>query len=320
MKVLKFIPQLKQTIWGGERIIPFKGLESSLHHVGESWEISAVKGSETVVASGPYQGRTLSSLVMEMGVSLVGKDCYEKYGTSFPLLVKLIDANSDLSIQVHPDDVTAHRHGYESGKTEMWYMMESAPKAKIRLGLKHRITFEDYKRLVEEDKICEVIAEHDVHEGDCFYLSPGRIHSIGAGCFLVEIQQSSDVTYRIYDFKRRDKNGCLRELHTDLAAEAIDYHVDDDYKRDYVIGEDGKALLVKCPLFTTFLYDVKERVCLDYSHADHFVILVCVKGEGVLVDDEGDTLEMKVGDTLLVPATMKKLEIRGRLRFLETYP
>ena len=229
MQPIKFHPLLKSTLWGGEKIIPFKQLDSSQQQVGESWEISGVKDNETVVASGEHQGKSLNQLVAELKGDLVGTDNYARFGDEFPLLIKFIDARQDLSIQVHPTDEIAHRQGKRRGKTEMWYIMESDPGAKLYCGLKQQITPERYKEMVHDDTICDALAQYEVGEGDVFFLPAGRIHAIGAGCFLAEIQQTSDVTYRIYDFKRRDKDGNYRELHTHEAAESINYEVLPDY-------------------------------------------------------------------------------------------
>lgn len=333
MNVFRFTPLLKQTIWGGDKIIPFKHLKEDISNVGESWEISGVKGKETVVADGPYKGWTLRELVTGLKDRLVGKTVYDRCGNDFPLLVKFIDARSDLSIQVHPTDDIAVRQGKDSGKTEMWYVMESEPDAKLRTGLKREITPVEYRRMVEDGTICDAIAEYNVCEGDCFFLPAGRIHSIGAGCFLAEIQQSSDVTYRIYDFKRRDKDGKYRELHTGQAAEAIDYTVYDNYRTEYACIENERRTLVSCPYFTTSVFDVNTTehgsghtgipaappVVLDYSTLDSFVILVCVKGGGILTDSAGESMRLRAGDTILIPATETHFEVSGSIRFLETY-
>ena len=228
MKPFRFTPLLKQTLWGGHRIVPFKKLESNLENVGESWEISGVPGRETIVNGGPYHGKGLNELIAELKEKLVGEANYKRFGNEFPLLIKFIDTELPLSIQVHPTDEIAHKHGKERGKTEMWYMMESAPDASILVGLKKKITPEQYKAMVANDTIVDAIGHYNVKEGDCFFLPAGRIHGIGKGCFLTEIQQTSDITYRIYDFKRRDKDGNYRQLHIHEAAESIDYTVENN--------------------------------------------------------------------------------------------
>jgi mannose-6-phosphate isomerase len=319
MQPIKFEPLLKQTLWGGKKIIPFKHLDSSLEDVGESWEISGVEDHETIVKEGPMKGKRLNELVVEMKDKLVGRDNYQRFGDEFPLLIKFIDARKDLSIQVHPNDEIAHKQGKPHGKTEMWYLMESDKDAKLYCGLKKEITPEKYKKMVEDDTICDALAQYEVKEGDCFFLPAGRIHAIGAGCFLTEIQQTSDVTYRIYDFKRRDKNGNLRELHTKLAAESINYQVEDDYRQYYVERKNRGVSLVHCPYFNTTVYDLDEPMTLDYKELDSFVILIGLKGEGKIVDNEGHEVSIKTGDPLLVPATTERLSIRGTVKFLETY-
>ena len=317
--IFKFKPLLKQTIWGGERIAPFKRLECNMGQVGESWEISGVKGQETVVDGGPYDGLTTNELVATLRDRLLGRDNYLRYGDEFPLLIKFIDAAGDLSVQVHPDDATAMRHGRKRGKTEMWYVMDSEPSATLMVGLKRSITPDEYKALVANGTICDAISRYNVKEGDCFYIPSGRIHSIGAGCFLTEIQQTSDVTYRIYDFKRKDKDGNFRELHTDEAADAIDYQVQESYRTEYDRVKNEPAELVDCPYFRTALYDLDEPMTLDYSELDSFVILIGVCGEGTLTCDDGTSATLSAGHTLLLPATTGIVGVSGKVKFLETY-
>lgn len=319
MRPLKFEPQLKQTLWGGDKIIPFKKINSTLTQVGESWEISGVEGSETVVKDGPHKGKKLNELVRELKENLVGRSNYQEYGDEFPLLIKFIDAKRDLSIQVHPDEETAHQQGKEHGKTEMWYIMDSDPEAKLRVGLKKDITPNEYKQMVENDTITDVIEEFPVKEGDCFFIPAGRIHSIEAGCMLAEIQQSADITYRIYDFKRKDKNGEYRQLHTKEASEAIDYQVYANYKTTYVPLQNQGVELVRCLYFSTAVYDLTESMVLDYSELDSFVIFVGLSGKGHITDDEGNEMDFCGGETLLIPATTQSIRIDGCIKFLETY-
>ena len=319
MKPLKFKALLKQTIWGGDKIIPFKHLDDHLENVGESWEISGVPGNETVVADGDYAGKKLNELVIEQKDKLVGKANYERFGDEFPLLIKFIDARQDLSIQVHPTDEIAKRQGKERGKTEMWYIMDSDKDAKLYSGLKMQITPEQYKAMVEDDTITDALAQYEVKEDDCFFLPAGRIHAIGTGCFLAEIQQTSDVTYRIYDFKRKDKDGNYRQLHTKEAAECINYTVEDDYRTHYEHKKNESVTLVECPYFTTAVYDLDEPMTLDYSELDSFVILIGLKGEGTITDNEGNTVTISAGESILVPATTDTLKVEGTIKMLETY-
>lgn len=319
MQPIKFNPLLVQTLWGGEKIIPFKHLNSDLTQVGESWEISGVKGNETVVSEGEFKGKKLNELVDELKGKLVGEANYKRFGNDFPLLIKFIDARQELSIQVHPTDELAQKRGKLRGKTEMWYIMDSDENAKLRAGMKEKITPEQYKQMVENDTITEAIAEYKVKEGDCFFLPAGRIHSIGTGCFLAEIQQTSDVTYRIYDFKRKDKDGNYRELHTEEAAECIDYNVEPNYRTEYTPVKNEGVTLVECPYFTTAVYDLNEPMTLDYSELDSFVILIGLKGSGEITDNEGNTTTLCEGETILIPATTSEVKVTGNIKFLETY-
>lgn len=319
MKPLKFNALLKSTLWGGDKIIPFKNLDIQQENVGESWEISGVKDNETIVADGPYAGKKLNELVEELKGKLVGEDNYQRFGNEFPLLIKFIDARQDLSIQVHPTDEIAKKQGKERGKTEMWYLMDSDKDATLLCGLKKKISPEEYAQMVENDTIVDAIDRYEVKEGDCFFLPAGRIHAIGTGCFLAEIQQTSDVTYRIYDFKRKDKDGNYRQLHTKEAAECINYNVESNYRTDYTPVKNQGVSLVQCPYFNTAVYDLDEPMTIDYSELDSFVILIGLKGNATITDNEGNTFTLQAGESVLVPATTETLKVDGNIKFLETY-
>lgn len=315
----KFNPLLKQTIWGGGRIVPFKRLGGEADGVGESWEVSGVEGSQTTVAGGSRDGVATNDLVAEFGADLLGADNYSRFGNEFPLLVKFIDAARDLSVQVHPDDATARRQGRGRGKTEMWYVMDSAPEASMMVGLKRSVTPEEFKELVADGTICDALCRYSVAEGDCFYIPAGRIHSIGAGCFLAEIQQTSDVTYRIYDFNRKDKDGNPRQLHTQEAAEAVDCEAKGDYRTAYRRERNQGVELVRSDFFTTAVYDIDEPMALDYSELDSFVLLVGVGGECSLAFGDGTQTTLRAGETVLLPATTGVVVASGEGKFLETY-
>ena len=319
MELFKFEPLLKQTIWGGNKIVAFKHIQSDMENVGESWEISGVPGDEPIVANGEYKGKNLNDVLAEMKEKLVGEENYKRFGDRFPLLIKFIDARQDLSIQVHPDDETAHRQGKAMGKTEMWYVMDSDEDASLKVGLKKKITPEEYARMVEDDTICDALGNYKVKSGDCFFIPAGRIHAICSGSFIAEIQQTSDVTYRIYDYKRKDKNGNFRELHTKEAAEAIDYTVLDDYRTEYTPVKNEATQLVSCPLFTTAVYDLTEPMTLDYSELDSFVILIALKGEGSILTASGETYSFREGESILLPATTETVKVEGNIKFLETF-
>lgn len=319
MEPIKFKPILKQTLWGGDRIAGYKHIATDATQTGESWEVSGVKGNESIIANGPYKDMSLFALIKEMRHKLLGADNYKRFGDEFPLLIKFIDASQDLSIQVHPDDTMARKYGLGHGKTEMWYLLDSAPGARIYCGLKEKLTPEEYKQKVEDGTICDAIAEYTVKADDCFFIPAGRIHSIGKGCFIVEIQQTSDTTYRIYDFKRKDKDGNYRELHTRQAAECINYNVESDYLTAYVPVKNQGVSLIRCEHFNTAVYDLDEPMTLDYSELDSFIIFIGIKGEGLFTDNEGNKTILREGETMLVPATTEILNVSGTIKFLETY-
>lgn len=306
---LKFHPYLKTVIWGGDKICEYKGIAQPEPSIGESWEVSAVPGHESVVADGPYEGCSLTDLIETFGESLLGGAVSARYGGKFPLLIKLIDANDDLSVQVHPDDALAmERHG-SLGKSEMWYIIRPEKGARIYAGFNTRLTPEDYERRVEEGTFAETLAVHDSNPGDVFYLPAGRVHAIGAGNLLAEIQESSDITYRIFDYNRRDKEGNLRELHTGQAKDAIDYTLHDEYKTFPPDPGKEKTTLVRCEHFTTYRIRVKGEYEL-FLDMDSFAVLMCVEGNGRLSFASG-TREIRQGETLLLPANLTEIKIEG---------
>lgn len=310
---LHFAPYLKSVIWGGEQIAPYKGIETSQHEIGESWEISGVPGHVSVVDRGPLKGKTLSELIDIYGADLVGADVYKKYGKEFPLLIKIIDAKADLSVQVHPDDELAHKRHNCPGKTEMWYIMETAPGAKIYAGLKEKITPDEYERRVADNSIMDVIAAYDSAPGDVFFLPAGRIHAIGAGNLLAEIQETSDITYRIYDYDRRGADGKPRELHTEQARDAIDYTVYPDYRNAPVSSSEKDADLVNCSHFDVrrILLDGISEQQMNHTRRS-FMIVMCLEGSAVLSYSDGKTVEISRGETLLFPAVLGNLKASGK--------
>lgn len=317
----KFTPILKSMLWGGERIIPYKGIESDMKQVGESWEISGVEGNESVVAEGPDAGMKLPDLLARDGAKLLGRENYERFGNEFPLLIKFIDAREDLSIQVHPNDAQAWERHKSKGKTEMWYVVDATPGARLRSGFAKRVTPEEYEASIADNSITDLLAEYDIHAGDVFFLPAGRIHSIGAGAFIAEIQQTSNITYRIYDFNRRDANGNTRELHTEQSKAVIDYNVLDDYRTHYEAATDCGVDLVSCPYFTTSLYDLTEPHKLDLEELDSFMVIICTAGAGTITDDKGGQMSIHQGESILVPASAAVLDIvpQGNLKLLTSY-
>lgn len=322
MYPLKFEPILKQTLWGGDKIIPFKNLNESLANVGESWEISAVEENESVVANGADKGRTLTEMVRIYKEELVGEGNYARFGEKFPLLIKFIDAKQDLSIQVHPGDELAQKRHRSFGKNEMWYVVRADEGAKLISGFSQQINPKNYKERLHDGSFAEVLATCDVQPGDVFYVPAGRVHGIGAGSFVAEIQQTSDVTYRIYDYNRRDKDGKLRELHTTLAMDAIDFtDVGEDFRTSYEQIQNEPVEVVASPYFTTSVYDMTEEITCDYSELDSFVIFICVEGACTLCDNEQHEISVQAGETVLLPATTQMVTItpHGAVKLLETY-
>ena len=317
--IYQFQPILKQTLWGGDKIATLKNIKDAPTHVGESWEISGIENSVSVVSNGPEKGMTLTQLIEKHGPDLLGQRNYERFGTEFPLLIKIIDACQPLSIQVHPNDETARAHGHARGKSEMWYMLPSEPEASMYVGLKNDLTPDKFMNMVADNTICDALMRYNVSVGDCFFLPAGRIHSIGAGCLLVEIQQTADVTYRIYDFNRRDSNGNLRPLHVDIAAESIDYQAQPDYKTKYTLTNNGCTPLVDCPYFTTSLWTISHNGLMDCSDLDSFIVLICTAGSGSIIENKGCEQHITTGDTLLLPATTNEIEFRGNMQVIETH-
>ena len=303
---IRFAPYLKSVIWGGEKICRYKRIDQAEEKIGESWEISEVEGHESVVSEGPYKGMLITELIENFGSELVGKDVMDRYEGRFPLLVKLIDANDNLSVQVHPDDELAMaRHG-SLGKSEMWYIIEAEQGAKIYSGLNRTLTPEEYVGKVKEDSIEDLLAVHDSSPGDVFFLPAGRVHSIGAGNLLAEIQESSDITYRIYDYGRRDAQGNTRELHTELAKDAIDYSYHDDYKSAPVDDTQAYVEIANCDHFTVNRILLDGEMELHFSDSS-FTVVMCLDGE---VSVGG--MMVKRGETVLLPAVMTEVKLSGK--------
>lgn len=303
MYPLKFKNIFKTVVWGGEKIAPYKGVRTDLNNIGESWELSGVKGNESVVAEGALAGKTITELAEQFKGELLGEKVYARTGTEFPLLIKFIDARDDLSIQVHPDDALAgERHNGSKGKTEMWYVVQADENAHLMSGLTKHITPDEYAARIADNTITDVLHDYNVSAGDVFFLPAGRIHSIGTGCFIAEIQQTSDITYRIYDFGRTGLDGKPRELHTELSKAAIDYTVLDDYKTSYKEVRNEENEIVSCDYFTTSLFDLDKPVTVPVKARDSFLIVICTGGCGSLTDSEGNTVTLRQGETVLVPA------------------
>lgn len=317
---LKFTPIILEKIWGGSKLNSLLKKEISSDKAGESWEISGVKDNISVVSEGFLEGNNLIELIEIYMGDLVGDKVFEKFGYEFPLLIKFIDASDKLSIQVHPDDLLAlKRHG-SFGKTEMWYVLQADDDAEITVGFNRQVSREEYLRHLNNKTLENILNVEKTFGGDVFMLPAGRLHAIGAGILLAEIQQTSDVTYRIFDYDRPDQSGKLRELHTDLALDAIDFTHYDNYKTDYRKRLNERVNLASCEYFQTNLYEIDKSLELDYFSKDTFVILICVEGKIKLEFQDG-SVDLTRGDTILVPAIIKNMYLTPQVksRFLEVY-
>lgn len=295
---LLFEANLFPIVWGGHRLREIKGMLPDDEPVGESWEVSAVSGKESVVSNGPFKGKNLRVLTAEYGASLLGQSVYERFGEEFPMLVKLIDAEHDLSIQVHPNDEQAMRRHGCMGKTEMWYVVDAKPGTYLYAGFAQDITGEEYCRRVGDGTICEVLAKHYIHPGDAFFIPAGRVHAICGGALIAEVQQSSDITYRIYDYGRLGMDGKPRELHTELAVDVLDYTVHPEYALDYPRDLNHPNLICTCDFFEVRRLTLDAPLNRRMRHHDSFVIYMCLQGECRL----GDTVQLHRGQSCLVPA------------------
>ena len=322
MYPLLFQDNLKEVVWGGSRLKALKGEPAEGRNIGESWEISAVRGSESVVKNGELAGCSLSELVERFGAELMGKHIAAIHGTEFPMLVKFIDAAGDLSIQVHPNDELAHKRHGKLGKTEMWYVIDNRPGATLLAGFKKQIRPEEYAQKVADGSIVDALARHVVHPGDVFFIPAGRIHSICRGILLCEIQQSSDVTYRLYDYNRRGLDGLPRQLHTEEARDAIDYKVYDEYRTHYQPTDEGAVCIVDCPFFVVNVVSTSSHLRRNLLSEDSFITLSCVSG-ACMVTAGGVSVPLGTGSSCLIPACVADFEITafdGReVRLLETW-
>ena len=318
---LKFKPILRPMIWGGSDICKFKNIEPVQDGIGESWEISGVRGSLSVVDNGELAGKSIDEVLRINRDRLVGKKVYEKFGDTFPLLIKFIDARDDLSIQVHPDDKLAKERHNSFGKTEMWYVIKATSDAYLYSGFSTPITSGEYIETIENNTFTDKLKRYNVKTGDVFFLPAGRVHAIGAGCFIAEIQQTSNLTYRIYDYNRKDAQGNLRELHTELAKEAIDYRVYGDYRTEYSARSNQPVKLVSCEYFTTTLLEMDIPMTRHYKALDSFVIYICMQGHCTLKDNKGNSLFIGQGETVLVPADTESILIipSETTKILETF-
>ena len=319
---LKFKPVFKEKIWGGEKIRTELGKDfSPLQNCGEVWVVSGVEGNQTVIENGFLAGNELNELVEVYMDDLVGGEVFDKHKNEFPLLIKFIDAKDWLSIQVHPDDELAAKRKIGNGKTEMWYIIDADKDSQLISGFNRKIDQNTYLKYLEEKKIKEIMNFEDVKPGDVFFMPAGRVHALGPGILLAEIQQTSDTTYRIYDWDRTDEQGNSRELHVKEALEAIDYDVHDDYKTHYNIRFNETNKVVGCPYFTTSIIEFDQGLKKNLEELDSFVIYICVEGGVELVDENDFSVMINKGDAVLVPAMMQRIVLKPetKSRLLEVY-
>lgn len=318
---LKFKTIFKDKIWGGEKIKTYLGKDfSPLPNCGETWEISGVKSDVSIIANGPLKGTSLASLLAQEKENLVGKSVYQRFGDEFPLLVKFIDANEDLSIQVHPDDALAKKRHNSFGKTEMWYVIQADKGASLITGFNQKVDKALYLKKFNAGQLIDILNREQVKADDVFFLPAGRVHTIGKGLLVAEIQQTSDITYRIYDFDRIDAEGHPRELHTEQALNAIDFNFQKEYKTNYEQIENEVVNLIECPYFTTNVLEFSDNTNRDYTLLDSFVIHVCLEGS-YTINFGLEDLPVNMGDCVLIPATINKIVINTNhgFKILESY-
>ena len=318
---LKFTPLLKSIIWGGNKISKYKQIQPELAGIGESWEISGVPNNVSVVANGELKGKPLSELITSYKERLLGTKVYQQFGETFPLLIKFIDAEQDLSVQVHPNDEIAKKRHNSFGKTEMWYIVKAEENAYLYAGLSKEMLPQQFTQSVEDDSFINYLRKYSVQQGDTFFIPAGCVHAIGSGCFILEIQQTSDVTYRIYDYNRKDKDGNSRELHVEEAKDVIDYQSSSEAKVNYPKGKEIENL-VKSDCFVTNLIEGKQGEVIHLTHDDVFVVYICVEGNVKLTDNKGNTVDIKQGETVLIPAENTHLITilpQEKSKLLETY-
>lgn len=309
---LKFNPVLKDKIWGGNKIKTVLGIDyNPLPNCGEAWVISGVEDNPVLVSNGFLEGNELNELVEIYMGDLTGDDIYNRFGNEFPLLIKFIDAADWLSIQVHPDDELAAARGIGNGKTEMWYIMSADKDAELITGFKRDSNEDEYLEFLNSNRLPELLNREKVKAGDAFYMPAGRVHALGPGILLAEIQQTSDTTYRIYDWDRTDDKGQPRELHTEEALEAIDFKAHDDYRSEYTLKENASSNIVSSPFFTTNIISFNMAIAKDYTELDSFVIYICVEGDLTIVHDgeEEKQVTLKKGEAALIPAAIDRIDL-----------
>ncbi len=318
---LKFNSIYKKKVWGGNKLENFlckKNIPSN--KIGESWEISALKNNISVVVNGRFAGKNLKQIIDIEKEKLIGKKVYLEHGNNFPLLIKFIDANENLSVQVHPNNKIAKKYHNLNGKTEMWYIIDAEIGSEIITGLNKNSSKEEYFELLKKKKLKNILNFEKVKAGDVFFIPARRIHSICKGILLAEIQQTSDLTYRIYDWERTGKDGNKRELHTKLAGETIDFNKKENYTTNYSTTKNKTNNLITCNYFTTNFLEIDRTIMKNYSKIDSFIIYMCIEGE-FYIDCNNIISGIKKGETVLIPAELKNIKLipNGQAKLLEVY-
>ncbi|WP_040251382.1 type I phosphomannose isomerase catalytic subunit [Psychroserpens mesophilus] len=315
---IKFQPILKEKIWGGQKLHTLLNKDSKLPNIGESWEISDVENDTSVILNGALKGKSLKDLLEIFKADLLGEKNYKIFGNKFPLLIKFIDAREDLSIQLHPNDELAAKRHNSFGKTEMWYVMQADDDANLIVGFNQKMTPEKYLKHLEDKTLTEILNFDQVKTGDTYFIEVGRVHAIGAGVLLAEIQQTSDITYRVYDWDRVDDKGNERELHNDLAIDAFNFEMEDDFRVAYETDKNSSNEMVSCPYFTTSFLHITEPI-LKINTKDSFFIYICVEGEA-MIETENASEFIQKGETILIPAGIETYKITSaNAKLLEVY-
>ncbi|MCC7521399.1 MAG: class I mannose-6-phosphate isomerase [Flavobacteriaceae bacterium] len=305
---LKFYPILKERLWGGFKLNSLLHKEKSEQPVGESWEISAVEGSVSAVANGDLKDLNLRDLINRFPLELLGQSVLDRYGKEFPLLIKFLDAHSDLSIQLHPNDELAMQRHHSLGKEEMWYIMEAAKDSRLMFGFNQKLDKVSYSKHLKEDTLESILHFEKVQKGDVFHIPAGRVHAIGGGIILAEIQQSSDITYRLFDWNRLDDQGNSRELHTNLALDAIDFTTPQSFKTSYHDIKNKENTLIEGTYFSTHFLNLNQSMHFDHKFTDTFVIYIGVEGSGRIVSNKHE-VSIQMGETILIPAQLQQFSI-----------
>ncbi|WP_445957055.1 type I phosphomannose isomerase catalytic subunit [Yeosuana sp.] len=307
---IKFTPILKDKIWGGQKLKTILNKNSELPNIGESWEISDVQGNTSMVSNGSLKGQSLKQLLDTYTSDLIGLQNYRIFKDKFPLLIKFIDAKEDLSIQLHPNDELAAKRHNSFGKTEMWYVLQADEGSNLIVGFNQKVTPEVYLEHLKNKTLTTILNFDKVKTGDTYFIEVGRVHAIGAGVMVAEIQQTSDITYRVYDWDRVDSDGNKRELHNDLALDAIDFDMEDNFRVGYEKTENRSNEMVSCPYFITNYLKVNKTIQRE-NHHDSFIIYMCVEGEAEIITN-GFSERMKKGETVLLPAAISSYEISSK--------